>query len=157
MITPHPNSRIDPTLARGTLGRQIPATATRPAYVAFVVPNTNYELHLRPSTAVSTAPGKRLIGTINARAKRIDIVQTGGQYIEPVMGTPRRVQGTVIAAKDGAVVVDAGVPVHCTPTDARQSADQFTPGQFVSFDVLDAGFTPQGAGEPALGTAAGGH
>jgi hypothetical protein len=40
--------------------------------------------------------------------------------------------------------VDAGVPIHLTPTDARQAADQFTPGQLVSCDVMDgAAFTPR--------------
>jgi hypothetical protein len=108
------------------------------------VPNTSYELHLLPTAEVKTQPGKRLIGTIRAQARRMDVVQTGGQYIEPVMGRPRRVQGTVIAIAGDAVVVDAGVPVHCRPTDVRQQASQFSIGQFVSFDVLDGStFTPQ--------------
>ena len=147
MITPHPTSRLNPDIARGTLGSLVAATALRPAYLVFLVPNTNYELHLRPGSSIVTEPGKRLIGTIHARAKRIDVTQTGGQFIEPVMGRPRRVQGTVLAVADGAVVVDAGVPIHCTPTDPRQSAADFIPGQFVGFDVEEgAVFVPQGAG-----------
>ncbi len=40
--------------------------------------------------------------------------------------------------------MNAGVPMVCTLTDARQSASQFEPGQFVSFDVLDgATLTPE--------------
>jgi hypothetical protein len=39
--------------------------------------------------------------------------------------------------KGNEVVVDAGVPIHCTPTDPRQKAGQFEVGQFVSFDVMD--------------------
>jgi len=144
MISPSPTSKIDPSIARGTLGSVVAATATRPAYITFNVPNTSYELHLLPTSEVKTQPGKRLIGTIRAQARRMDVVQTGGQYIEPVMGRPRRVQGTVIAIAGDAVVVDAGVPVHCRPTDTRQQASQFSVGQFVSFDVLDGStFTPQ--------------
>ena len=147
MISPSPTSKIDPSIARGTLGSVVAATATKPAYITFNVPNTSYELRLLPTPPLSeikTQPGKRLLGTIRAQARRIDVVQTGGQYIEPVMGRPRRVQGTVIAISGDAVVVDAGVPVHCRPTDTRQQAVQFSIGQFVSFDVLDGStFTPQ--------------
>lgn len=137
MITPSPTTKIDPTHARGTLGANVAPTATKPGYIVFSVPNTSYELHLRPTAEVSTPAGKRLIGIVRAQARRIDVVQTGGQYMEPVAGRPRRVQGTVLAIQSGAVVVDAGIPIHCTPVDARQKAEQFEIGQLVSFDVLD--------------------
>jgi hypothetical protein len=137
MITPAPTTKIDSTLARGIFIEAVAETADKPAYIKFGVPNTSYELYLRPSKTVSAKTGQRLIGKVRAQARRIDITQTGGQFIEPVFGRPRRVQGTVIDIKDGAVVVDAGIPIHCTPTDARQKADQFTKGQFVGFDVLD--------------------
>lgn len=137
MITPSPTTRIDPGTARGILLDSVPASTKSAAYINFGILNTSYELHLVPSGEIKAAKGKRLVGIISARARRIDIVGTGGQYVEPVMGRPRRVQGTVIRAEGGAVVVDAGIPIHCTPTDSRQSADQFAPGQMVSFDVMD--------------------
>lgn len=137
MITPAPTNKIDPTHARGIFVATIAETATKPSFVKFSVPNTSYELHLRSSGAITAQPGKKLIGIVRAQARRIDITTTGGQFIEPVMGRPRRVQGTVIAVVNGAVVVDAGIPIHCSPTDARQTADQFSQGQFVGFDVLD--------------------
>ncbi len=137
MIAPHPTSKIDPTLARGTLLEVVAATPMKAGYVKFGVPNTSYELHLVPIGPVTAKVGKRMLGIIKAQARRIDITQTGGQFVEPVFGRPRRVQGTIVAIKDGAIVVDAGVPIHCTPTDARQKAEQFEVGQFVGFDVLD--------------------
>ncbi len=131
-------------LARGTLGASLPATATRPAHIVFSVPNTSYELHLIPTGDVSVPVGRRLIGTIRAQARRIDVVQAGGKFVEPVFGRPRRVQGAVVGVKDGAVVVDAGVPIECVPTDQRQTPSQFEVGQIVSCDVLDgATFTRQ--------------
>jgi hypothetical protein len=143
MITPSPTAKIDPALARGTLTEVVAPTATKPGYLKFAVPNTSYVMHLMPTVPVNTPVGKRLIGTIKAQARRIDIVQTGGQYVEPVMGHPRRVQGTVLRVEAGAVVVDAGFPIHCTPTDPRQKAADFSAGQFVSFDVMDgATITP---------------
>jgi hypothetical protein len=82
---------------------------------------------------------------IRARCRRIDVVGTGGRYVEPVYGRPRRVQGTVIStdASRNTVVVDAAIPIHCTPTDPRQKATDFQTGQLVSFDVLEgATFAP---------------
>jgi hypothetical protein len=122
------------------LGAIAEATATRPAHIVFKVPGTSYELHLEPSGGIgeiksSCEVGKRIIGIIRAEAKRIDEVRTGGRYVEPVYGRPRRVQGRIVAIAGPAVVVDAGVPIHCTPTDPRQEASSFEVGQFVSFDV----------------------
>ncbi|MBY0113283.1 MAG: hypothetical protein K2Y21_10705 [Phycisphaerales bacterium] len=142
MITPSPTNTIDPRLARGVLEQVVGESATKPAHVVISVPNTSYQMHL-----VGTARGevgKRIIGTIRAKARRIDVVQSGGRYVEPVYGRPRRIQGTVVAIDGNAVVVNAGVPIHCEPTDARQNASQFQVGQFVSFDALDgATFTEQ--------------
>ncbi len=137
MITPSPTTRLDPGLARGILIETRAGDAIGTPQIVFGVLNTSYELHLVPAGEIKAGKGKRLVGTIAAQARRIDLVGTGGQFIEPVMGRPRRVQGTVIRAEGGAVVVDAGIPIHCTPADPRQTADQFAPGQLVSFDVLD--------------------
>lgn len=148
MITPSPTTKIDPAFARGTLAEAVPATATKPAYIKFAVPNTSYELHLVPRGEMSASasadhPAKRLIGTIRVSVRRLDVVGSGGRYVEPVMGRPRRVQGTVVQVVGGAVVVDAGVPIHCVLTDDRQKPEDFPVGQFVSCDVLDgATFTP---------------
>jgi hypothetical protein len=144
MIVPAPTSKIDPAVARGVLEEIVPETATAPACVVISFPNTSYRTHLRPTAPVTTEPGKRILGVIRAKARRIDKVATGGRYLEPVYGRPRRVQGSVVAVAGDAVVVDASVPVHAVPTDPRQKAADFQPGDFVSFDALDgATFTPR--------------
>ncbi len=145
MIHPAPTTKIDPRHARGTLLEVRPETATKPAFAVIAFPNTRYELHLIPRSAIETPPGKRIVGTIHARAKRIDEVGTGGRYVEPVAGRPRRVQGVIVAveAPTNEIVVNAGVPIHCRPTDPRQKATDFREGQFVSFDVMEgAEFAP---------------
>ncbi|MBI1190003.1 MAG: hypothetical protein GC200_04890 [Tepidisphaera sp.] len=148
MITPSPTTKIDPTMARGVLLGVNPASESRPAHLVFGVPNTSYQLHLVaqgevPAAPAPDAPAKRLLGVIRAKVRRLDVVGSGGRYVEPVMGRPRRVQGSVVICVSGAVVVDAGVPIHCTLTDERQKPEDFSPGQFVSCDVLDgATFTP---------------
>jgi hypothetical protein len=144
MIFPAPTSKIDPAVARGVLEASVPETATAPAHLVISFPNTSYRTHLRPTAPVSTEPGKRILGVIRCKARRIDRVTTGGRYLEPVYGRPRRVQGSVLAVTGDALVVDASVPVHVTPTDPRQKAADFAPGDFVSFDALEgATFSPQ--------------
>ena len=146
MITPSPTTKIAPTLARGVLADIVGPTATKLGFLKITIPNTNYELHLYPVNPPRAAVGKRIIGEIRARARRIDVVETGGQYIEPVYGRPRRVQGTVIAVNTDAIVVDAGVPVHITPTDPRQKPSDFQVDQFVSFDVMEGAVFEEKAG-----------
>jgi hypothetical protein len=137
MITPSPTTKIDPSLARGTLTEIIAATATKPGYIKVSFPNTSYELHLIPVAPPRAGAGKKIMGLIRAKARRIDTVETGGRYVEPVFGRPRRVQGTVLSVSGEGVLVNAGVPIHITPTDPRQKASDFQPGQFISFDVMD--------------------
>lgn len=135
MITPAPTTKIDPKLCRGVLEAVVPESATKPAHVVISVPNTSYQMHLLGTATGET--GKTIIGTICAKARRIDVVQSGGRYLEPVYGRPRRVQGSVIAVDANSIVVNAGVPVHVEPTDPRQNAGSFAVGQFVSFDAHD--------------------
>jgi hypothetical protein len=139
MISPSPTSRIAPNIARGTLVEVVPDSATKPGYVVIAFPNTSYLTHLRPTGAIRTKIGKRIEGTIRAKVRRLDVVGSGGRYLEPVEGRPRRLQGSVIECDEQAntVTVHAGVPVVCTLGDERQSAPQFKAGQFVSCDVFD--------------------
>jgi hypothetical protein len=145
MIHPAPTTRIDPTLARGELLDVVQPTATIPGYIVFGIPNSSYQVHLVATSPIDVQPGGRLIGVIAARARRIDVVKTGGKFLEPVFGRPRRVQGRVVAV-DGTrnvVVVDTTVPVHITPADQRQKATDFEVGQMVGFDAYDgATFAP---------------
>jgi hypothetical protein len=148
MIHPAPTSKIDPAIARGVLEEIHPATATRPACVVVSFPNTNYQMYLVPTTdplALQTHLHKRILGTIRLDARRVDVVDTGGRYLEPVLGRPRRVQGSVISIDrtHNALVIDAGAPIHAGLTDERQNAADFKPGDLVSFDAMDgATFTP---------------
>ncbi len=147
MIHPSPTTKIAPGLARGTLTEAVAATATKPAHVRLSFANTSYVLYLLPTAPVKAQPGDKVFGTIHARARRVDVVPSGGRFVEPVIGRPRRVQGLVIARDGGVLVVDAGVPMHCTLTDGRQHVGDFPVGAMVSFDVLEgAGFTPKADG-----------
>ena len=146
MIHPSPTTPIAPTQARGMLIEMVPATEDAPAQITLTFANTSYELHLEPTAEIVTPVGKRVVGTIHVRARRVDAIGGGGRYIEPVIGRPRRVQGTIVAA-DGdtnELCVNAGVPIWCKLTDPRQSTSQFEVGQLVTMDVHEgATFTPE--------------
>lgn len=137
------------THARGILEELVPATATRPAHMVLAIPGTSYRLHLRYAETPSTAVGKRIAGVIRCDARRVDRIESGGRFVEPVYGRPRRIAGTVLAcdAASNCIVVDAGgastpgaemgLPIVCRLTDPRQKAADFAWPQMVVFDVCE--------------------
>lgn len=139
MLHPAPTDRIDPGLTRGTLEAVVDQTATKPAHIELGLYNSDYRLHLLPVGEITATVGKRILGVIKAEAKRVDVVRSGGKYVEPVIGRPRRVQGRVVETDNArnTITVDANAVIACRLTDHRQRASDFEPGQFVSFDVLN--------------------
>lgn len=148
-----------PLALRAVLSEIVDATATKAAYIVVSIPGSSYQLHLKPTGPITGGVGKRLAGTVACDARRCDVIATGGRYVEPVIGRPRRVQGTVVAADPGAgrIVVDAGgaaipgvewgLPIHVRLTDPRNlealKRGGYQPGTMVSFDALEgATFTP---------------
>ena len=129
------------SIARGVL------TAEHVGAIDFAVMNTDYLLRLAVAAPLPHRDiGKRIEGTIRAQARRIDVVHTGGRYIEPVYGKPRRVQGQVIALDPNAdtvtVLAHTDLPLVCK-TNGEQHAGDFKIGQLVSFDVAPGtSFTP---------------
>src|SRR5690606_33823608 len=104
-----------------------------------------HQMHLLVDTPVRTEPGKRIHGTIQVQARRIDICGTGGSYVEPVYGRPRRIQGTIteIDANSASVVVDAGMPIVARLDNLQRTSD-FKVGDHVTFGVkAGATFHPQ--------------
>jgi hypothetical protein len=107
-------------------------------------PGTQYQLHLRASTAVDAEEGAWVRGRIVTQPVRIDIAPAGGILIEPLAGRPRRVQGRVCAVDKSrnCVVIKAAVPLLLeVPTN--QKLEQFAEGQLVTCDVKPgASFEP---------------
>ena len=100
-------------------------------------PGTDYALELAIDPEAVIEPGGMVTGEIRVEAARIDTIKTGGRYIEPLAGPPRRVAGRVIEPDPHAnvIVVDAGpFPVVCTPSHPQRSKD-FEHGQLVTMGV----------------------
>ena len=111
--------------------------------IVLSIPETSYQLHLNVYKPVETPVGKKITGVIRAQVTRLDKSGTGGKYIEPVYGRPRRIQGTIksIDPAERTVTINATVPIVCK-TDVNQNPSQFNVGDFVTCGVLPgASFT----------------
>ena len=135
------NSKIltsDDAIARGVL------LESHEHQIVLAIPRTDYRLHLVPTETIETPIGKAITGFIDVNARRIDHCRTGGNFIEPVYGSPRTVQGRVraIDAESNTLIVQAKVPVR-VKVRAPQNASDFEPGTLITF-FIDPGatFTP---------------
>lgn len=140
MLHPAPTTKIDPTLVRGTIVEVRDVTATNPAQVVLSFPNTSYLTALETNDDLDMLRGhigEMVLGRIFAQARRVDCPQAGGRKIDPCLGTPRRVMGTVVAIDPHAnvVVMDAGVPIVLTLSAPRQKAEQFADADFIACDI----------------------
>lgn len=111
--------------------------------LALRIPETDYRILCRTEGDVDAQIGKRISGVIRVQARRVDRIKSGGRFIDPVYGSPHRVQGTVISVNETAdsIVVSAGAPIVCR-TGEHQSASDFKPGEMVSMYVVpEATFT----------------
>ncbi|WP_428936955.1 hypothetical protein [Fontivita pretiosa] len=83
----------------------------RDSIVVFEPSGTNYRLHLK----VADNPGRRPVaserpvrGIIRVQARKLWTVPSGGNFIVPIFGPPRTIQGRVKAVEQGTLVVHAG-------------------------------------------------
>ncbi len=125
----------DAGVARGVLH------ALNDRTVVLALPHSDYQLHLTlpedvDPGAITTPVGKRIKGTIEAIALRMDEGSGGGKFIEPLYGAPRIVAGVIKAVdvETNQLIIDVATPFHVTPSEGQTAAD-FEVGQFVSFYV----------------------
>jgi hypothetical protein len=102
------------TLTTSTL-ETIPAkgkiTSAAGGIVKFAPSNTNYVLHLAAPDV--DCPLNSLIGgVVRVVARKIYTVSSGGNFISPIFGPPRTIQGRVRALDGRSMIVQAGTPVH---------------------------------------------
>jgi hypothetical protein len=86
-------------------------TAVKEGLVTFAPVGTNYELHLVAPAGYVPAVGALVDFVIRATARKVWTVPSGGNFIAPIFGPPRTIQGRVRAIRDGTIVVHAGVPI----------------------------------------------
>lgn len=140
MLHPAPTTKIDPTLARGTVLSVRDATDTSPAVVVMGFPNTSYEVELEThgdEGVLKNHIGAMVLGRIYAKANRVDEPDAGGRRFDPCYGRPTRLLGTVVGVDPVAnvLVINAGQPVVLSLMAPGQKATQFADAEFVVCDV----------------------
>lgn len=85
-------------------------TAVKDGVVHFAPSGTNYELHL-DAPGYAGPVGALAQGYVRVTARKVWTVPSGGNFIAPIFGTPRTIQGRVRAVEDQSIVVHAGVPL----------------------------------------------
>jgi len=131
-------SMEDRSVARGVLA------AADDKRITLAIPGTDYRLELALSGTLGSRVGDKIAGTIKAQARRIDVIKSGGLFVDPVMGRPRNVQGRIIEVdtNGNTLTVNAGVPIVIKPSPRQKAAD-FRPAQLVHFAAEPgATFTP---------------
>src|SRR5262245_10503693 len=80
--------------------------------VVFNPSNTNYELQLMSASGNYTGPVQSPVqAMIRVNARKVWTVPSGGNFIAPIFGPPKTIQGRVRFASDTQLVVQAGTPI----------------------------------------------
>ena len=109
--------------------------------LVFQPANTNYELRLESETTTDGVPtGTTLDATVRTKARKIWTVPSGGNFIDPIYGPPRKVQGRIKYLDDNQMIVQAGVPVLVSLPSDPEAFDlvrgPLTIGGLVNVSVL---------------------
>src|SRR3954467_4658742 len=108
--------------------------------VTLKVPNLNYRnsFAISSEAAAGLAPGARVRGRIHAPAWKVDRVELGGNYVEPLYGRPRRMQGTILSVNTAANQLTVQVGYEATvQMPERYKAESFKVGERVGWDNIE--------------------
>jgi hypothetical protein len=108
--------------------------------VTLRVPGSNYRnsFAIHGDAGKELTPGARVRGTIHAPAWKVDRVELGGNYVEPLFGRPRRMQGTIIAVNGGSneLTVQVGYEATVKLPEKYQATD-YQVGERVGWDNIE--------------------
>src|SRR5512138_3646263 len=82
--------------------------------VVFQPAGTNYELLLDSDVQYAGPLGTLVEGVVRAVGRKVWTVPSGGNFIEPIFGRPRIIQGRVRQAEADQLTIHAGCPIHIT-------------------------------------------
>lgn len=98
-----------PNAAKGKVVRKDGAT------IVFQPAGTSYELHVSPAGGAYNGPvDTPVFATIRVNARKVYSVPSGGNFVQPIFGQPRVIQGRVKHIEGNQVVIHAGVAIHVT-------------------------------------------
>ena len=93
-----------------TLSARGKVIAAKDGVVHFAPSGTNYELHLA-APGYAAPVGQLVTGVVHVTARKVWTVPSGGNFIAPIFGQPRTIQGRVRAISERSIVVQAGTPI----------------------------------------------
>jgi hypothetical protein len=107
--------------------------------VTLRVPGSNYcNTFAVSGDGLKFEPGQRVRGTIHAPAWKVDRVELGGNYVEPLFGRPRRMQGTILSVDVARNELTVQVGYEATvKLPAKYSAASYQVGERVGWDNID--------------------
>jgi hypothetical protein len=124
--------------------------------VTFVPAGTNYELHLEAERGPWAGPVNVPVeAVIRLRARKVMTVPSGGNFIQPIFGPPRIVQGRVRQLSAHELVIHAGtnliveLPASDSAFDLASGAIGM--GSMVNATILPGGTIALAAAKVAVG------
>src|SRR4051812_30728280 len=91
-----------------TRGRVI---AVKDGYVVFRPRDTTYEMHLKTAKPYTGAVDAPVDALVRLQARKVYTVPSGGNFISPIFGPPKTVQGRVRYLDERTLVIQAGAKV----------------------------------------------
>lgn len=77
-------------------------------YVIFRPIDTSYEHHLIAPAGFHAEAGRNVRAVIRVKARKVYTVMSGGNFVQPILGQPRIIQGRVVTLEGGTLYVKAG-------------------------------------------------
>ena len=116
--------------------------------ILFSPQNTTYELKLE-SPNYDGPVGPRTEGFITVTARKIYTVPSGGNFIQPIFGPPRIIQGRVKYLDEKEMVVQAGAPI-IVQLPAQEDAYDLASGDLTVASLVNVVALPGARFAPAL-------
>jgi hypothetical protein len=80
--------------------------------VIFAAANTNYEVFAESATGGYVGPvGAPIEAIIRVKARKVYTVPSGGNFVTPIFGPPKIIQGRVRHIDGNTIIVQAGLPI----------------------------------------------
>ena len=106
--------------------------------VTLSVPGMNYRNSFAVKGTAGLTSGARVRGTIHAPAWKLDSVELGGNYVEPLYGRPRRMQGTILGVNAATNELTVQVGYEATvKLPEKYKASDYKVGERVGWDNID--------------------
>ena len=120
--------------------------------VVFNPRGTNYEMHLDVAGGYGGPLKKPVGGVVRVKARKVYTVPSGGNFVVPILGQPRIIQGRVMAVSETQIVVHAGGPVLVDLPDDGHAVD-LANGPVAEGSIVNVVAFPGASFEPAADAA----